>query len=137
MENIQFTQSDLHPILIESIPAHIHTSIKEPNIDNEYYIDEFVFDDDKLLTGAKRKALENRGGSGVLRVLISERSANCRAQYYFGAITFQIIQQQINQQSNQVLKLAKTIRLLRLTTLLVQTKEQELARFASMVGFME
>ena len=56
----------------ESIPAHIHTSIKEPNIDNEYYIDEFVFDDDKLLTGKKRKALENRGGSGILRVLISE-----------------------------------------------------------------
>lgn len=53
------------------IPAHIHTSIKEPDIDNEYYIDEFIFDDDKLLTGAKRKALENRGGSGVLRVLIS------------------------------------------------------------------
>jgi len=55
----------------ENIPAHIHTSIKEPDIDNEYYIDEFVFDDDKLLTGAKRKALENRGGSGILRVLIS------------------------------------------------------------------
>ncbi|MFZ1785567.1 MAG: hypothetical protein WAU23_10225 [Ferruginibacter sp.] len=55
----------------ENIPAHIHTSIKEPNIDNEYYIDEFVFDDDKLLTGEKRKALENRGGSGILRVLIS------------------------------------------------------------------
>ena len=53
------------------IPAHIHTSIKEPNIDNEYYIDEFVFDDDNLLTGAKRKTLENRGGSGILRVLIS------------------------------------------------------------------
>jgi protocatechuate 3,4-dioxygenase beta subunit len=53
------------------IPAHIHTSIKEPIIDNEYYIDEFVFDDDKLLTGAKRKALENRGGSGILRILIS------------------------------------------------------------------
>lgn len=55
----------------EDIPAHIHTSIKEPNIDNEYYIDEFVFDDDKLLTTKKRKALENRGGSGVLRVLVS------------------------------------------------------------------
>ena len=55
----------------ENIPAHIHTSIKEPNIDNEYYIDEFVFDDDKLLTGDKRKVLENRGGSGILRVLIS------------------------------------------------------------------
>jgi protocatechuate 3,4-dioxygenase, beta subunit len=55
----------------ENMPAHIHLSIKEPNIDNEYYIDDFVFDDDKLLTGEKRKVLENRGGSGVLRVLIS------------------------------------------------------------------
>jgi protocatechuate 3,4-dioxygenase, beta subunit len=55
-----------------NIPAHIHTSIKEPNIDNEYYIDEFVFDDDKLLTGEKRKALENRGGSGILRVLLKD-----------------------------------------------------------------
>jgi protocatechuate 3,4-dioxygenase, beta subunit len=53
------------------MPAHIHTSIKEPNIDNEYYIDEFTFDDDILLTAVKRKALENRGGSGILRVLIS------------------------------------------------------------------
>jgi len=53
----------------ENIPAHIHTSIKEPNIENEYYIDEFVFDDDKILTGEKRKKLENRGGSGILRLL--------------------------------------------------------------------
>ncbi|MPR32924.1 dioxygenase family protein [Salmonirosea aquatica] len=49
------------------IPAHIHLSIKEPNLPNEYYVDELVFDDDPLLTTAKRKALENRGGSGVLR----------------------------------------------------------------------
>jgi protocatechuate 3,4-dioxygenase, beta subunit len=55
----------------EDMPAHIHTSIKEPTIDNEYYIDEFVFDDDKLLTTEKRKALENRGGSGILKVLES------------------------------------------------------------------
>lgn len=48
--------------------AHIHPSIKEPNIDKEYYIDEFVFDDDSLLTGEKRKKLENRGGSGILRL---------------------------------------------------------------------
>lgn len=55
----------------DNIPAHIHTSIKEPDIENEYYIDEFVFDDDKLLKTEKRKALKNRGGSGILRVLIS------------------------------------------------------------------
>ncbi len=51
----------------EDFAAHIHTSIKEPNIGNEYYIDEFVFDDDPLLTAAKRKAADNRGGSGILK----------------------------------------------------------------------
>jgi protocatechuate 3,4-dioxygenase, beta subunit len=60
------------PYPSDNIPAHIHTSIKEPNIDNEYYIDDFVFDDDKLLTTEKRKALKNRGGSGVLRVLLND-----------------------------------------------------------------
>jgi protocatechuate 3,4-dioxygenase beta subunit len=53
------------------MPAHIHPSIKEPNIDNEYYIDDFVFDDDKLLTSEKRKEVENRGGNGILKVAIS------------------------------------------------------------------
>lgn len=48
--------------------AHIHPTIKEPNI-NEYYIDEFVFDDDILLTAENRAALENRGGSGILKVI--------------------------------------------------------------------
>lgn len=43
---------------------HIHITIKEPG-KNEYYIDEFVFDDDPLLTSEKRNALENRGGSGI------------------------------------------------------------------------
>lgn len=51
-----------------TMPAHIHPTIKEPDIDNAYYIDEFVFDDDVLLTRAKRQTMENRGGSGVLRV---------------------------------------------------------------------
>ncbi len=49
------------------IPAHIHLAIKEPDIADEYYVDELVFDDDALLTTTKRKALENRGGSGVMR----------------------------------------------------------------------
>ena len=53
-------------------PAHIHVSIKEPGIEKEYYIDEFVFDDDPLLTSAKRIAMGNRGGSGVLRLLESK-----------------------------------------------------------------
>lgn len=56
----------------QTMPAHIHISIKEPSIKNEYYIDELVFDDDKLLTTEKRKALENRGGSGVLRIYLKD-----------------------------------------------------------------
>ena len=52
--------------------AHIHLSIKEQNIKDEYYTDDLVFDDDIKLTGAKRKKLENRSGSGVLRPLIDK-----------------------------------------------------------------
>lgn len=51
------------------IPAHIHPYIKEPNMEKSYYIDDFFFDDDTLLTGAYRKNMENRGGTGVLRLL--------------------------------------------------------------------
>ena len=54
------------------IEAHIHLSIKEPNIKDEYYTDNLVFSDDIKLTGTKRKKLKNRGGSGVLRVLIDK-----------------------------------------------------------------
>lgn len=51
------------------IPAHIHPTITEPGGIPEYYIDDFVFDDDKLVNSAFRKKMENRGGSGVLRLV--------------------------------------------------------------------
>lgn len=47
-------------------PAHIHVIIKEPG-KNPYWIDEYVFDDDSLLTAAERSRMENRGGSGILK----------------------------------------------------------------------
>ena len=50
-------------------PAHIHLTIQEPGIQNNYYLDDLVFDEDELLTTAKRKKMENRGGSGILRLL--------------------------------------------------------------------
>lgn len=54
-------------------PAHIHLAIKEPAISDEYYIDELVFDDDPLLLPAwKKNPPENRGGSGKLRVILSD-----------------------------------------------------------------
>ncbi len=55
-----------------SQPAHIHLSIKEPNIADEYYVDKLVFNYDPLLTTAERKKFKNRGGSGLLRTLISK-----------------------------------------------------------------
>jgi protocatechuate 3,4-dioxygenase, beta subunit len=55
-----------------SIPAHIHPVIKEPG-KNEYYIDEFLFDDDTLLTANERSRQENRGGSGIVKL---SKSAN-------------------------------------------------------------
>src|SRR5688572_25523339 len=46
-------------------PAHIHIIVKEPD-KNEYWLEDFVFDDDPLLTVAWRKKMENRGGNGIL-----------------------------------------------------------------------
>jgi protocatechuate 3,4-dioxygenase beta subunit len=52
-------------------PEHIHITTKEPN-KNEYYIDEFVFDDDPMLTQDKRDKLENRGGSGIVQLILKD-----------------------------------------------------------------
>ncbi len=57
----------------ESSPAHIHLAIKEPDLPNEYYTDEINFDDDPLLLPhIKKHPPENRGGSGIVRVLIQK-----------------------------------------------------------------
>lgn len=54
----------------EDIPQHIHLSIKEPNITNEYFAD-LYFDDDKLYLAHKKKYGKiDRAGSEILRVLI-------------------------------------------------------------------
>lgn len=55
----------------EKIPAHIHLFILEPGAQHPYYVDDLVFDDDPLLLPyIKKYPLENRGGNGVLRVLL-------------------------------------------------------------------
>lgn len=50
-------------------PAHIHLNIKEPELQEHYYVDDFVFDDDKLQTTERRKKMQNRGGTGMLRLV--------------------------------------------------------------------
>jgi protocatechuate 3,4-dioxygenase beta subunit len=47
-------------------PEHIHIIVKEPER-NEYYIDDFLFDDDPLLTAERRAKQPNRGGSGIVK----------------------------------------------------------------------
>ncbi len=54
-------------------PAHIHLLIKEPALEHEYYTDDVVFDDDKLLIPyLKKYPANNRGGSGIVRVLLRD-----------------------------------------------------------------
>jgi protocatechuate 3,4-dioxygenase beta subunit len=47
-------------------PKHIHPVVKEPGR-NEYWIDEFVFDDDPLLPEKERTRPMPVGGNGVLK----------------------------------------------------------------------
>jgi protocatechuate 3,4-dioxygenase, beta subunit len=49
-----------------SNPKHIHPTIKEPGF-TEYWIDEFVFDDDPLLPEKERNRQQPVGGTGVLK----------------------------------------------------------------------
>ena len=61
-------------------PAHIHITVDDKNMEEPYYIDDFVFDNDPLLNTQRRKKMENRGGSGVIRfvqknnLLVGERN---------------------------------------------------------------
>ncbi len=58
-------------------PKHIHPVIKEPG-KSEYYIDEFLFDNDPLLTREERDRQEQRGGNGIL--VIKEKNGRLYAE---------------------------------------------------------
>ena len=53
-------------------PQHIHPIIKEPNT-SLYWIDEYLFDDDPLLTEDQRKRQEKRGGSGIIKLTKNDK----------------------------------------------------------------
>jgi protocatechuate 3,4-dioxygenase beta subunit len=55
-------------------PAHIHMIIKEPDR-QEYWIDEVVFEDDPRVTDRYRRAQQNRGGNGIIRLSRDETGA--------------------------------------------------------------
>jgi protocatechuate 3,4-dioxygenase, beta subunit len=48
-------------------PAHIHAIVKEPD-KNEYWIDEYLFDDDPALKREPPPKIENHGGSGIIHL---------------------------------------------------------------------
>ncbi len=50
-----------------TIPEHIHMTVKEPD-KNEYYIEDILFEDDKYLTESHKNKLKHRAGSGVVRL---------------------------------------------------------------------
>jgi protocatechuate 3,4-dioxygenase beta subunit len=50
-----------------SVPAHVHVVVKEADA-KEYYIDDFEFIDDTLLTEAEKAKREKRGGSGICQL---------------------------------------------------------------------
>lgn len=50
----------------DQIPAHIHPVIREADM-LPYYVDEWLFDDDPLLTPAERAKQPGYGGSGIVR----------------------------------------------------------------------
>jgi protocatechuate 3,4-dioxygenase beta subunit len=56
----------------DDIPQHIHLTIKEPDISNEYYAD-LYFDDDPLYLNHKKKyGKVDRSGTELLRVLLDD-----------------------------------------------------------------
>jgi len=53
-------------------PQHIHPLIKEPGV-TLYWIDEFLFEDDPVLTNQEKSHQEKRGGSGIISLKKNEK----------------------------------------------------------------
>jgi protocatechuate 3,4-dioxygenase beta subunit len=64
-------------------PKHIHPVIKEPG-KTEYWIDEFVFDDDPLLPEKERKPAKPVGGRGVLKTTMDDGMLRARRDITLG-----------------------------------------------------
>lgn len=54
----------------DNIPQHIHLSIKEPDIPNEYFADLYFDDDPLYLTHKKKNGKLDRAGTELLRVVL-------------------------------------------------------------------
>ena len=64
-------------------PAHIHIIVKEPD-KNEYWIDDFLFDDDPFLTAEERKNHRGLGGNGILKIKEIDNVQHAERNIYLG-----------------------------------------------------
>jgi protocatechuate 3,4-dioxygenase, beta subunit len=69
----QFLFSSIRPAHYPNAkgPAHIHAIIKEPG-KSAYRIDEFLFEDDPKLSLEESEKAQDRGGSGIIRLIKKE-----------------------------------------------------------------
>ncbi len=56
----------------QDIPQHIHLSIKEPDIKNEYFADLYFDDDPLYLKHKKKHGKKDRAGTEILRVVLDK-----------------------------------------------------------------
>jgi protocatechuate 3,4-dioxygenase beta subunit len=63
----KFTSIRPAPYPERNNPAHVHPLIKEEGL-TVYWIDEYLFDDDPLVTEAVRKREQKRGGNGIIHL---------------------------------------------------------------------
>ena len=49
------------------IPAHVHAIVKEPSV-NEYWIDDYLFEGDALLSEKHRASQTQRAGNGIVQL---------------------------------------------------------------------
>lgn len=65
------------------IPEHIHIHVKEPD-KSDYWIDDFMFNEDPVLSAAERNRQQKRGGSGICQLTTQNGLLLCRRNITLG-----------------------------------------------------
>ncbi|MES2410633.1 MAG: intradiol ring-cleavage dioxygenase, partial [Bacteroidota bacterium] len=66
-------------------PAHIHWLIKEPDVKNEYWTDDLMFEDDKLLLPyIKTHKPGNWGGNGIVKIVLKDKIQIAEKDFILG-----------------------------------------------------
>lgn len=69
----------------DSLPSHIHWLIKEPDLKNEYWTDDLMFEDDKLLLPyTKKHKPGNWGGNGIVKTVLKDNVQIAEKNFILG-----------------------------------------------------